>query len=53
MPYRIAKVKGGYNVKHGDKSFSKHPQSKEKATAQLRAIAVHEFGNGAKHAGKS
>jgi hypothetical protein len=49
MPYKIAKVEGGYKVKHGDKAFSKHPQSKEMAEAQRRAIAVHEFGQGTKH----
>lgn len=46
MPYRIAKVDGGYKVKHGDKAFSKHPQTRHMAEAQRRAIAVHEFGHG-------
>lgn len=47
MPYRIAKVGGGYKVKHGEKSFSKSPQTREMAERQRRAIAVHEFGHGA------
>lgn len=46
MPYRIAKVDGGYKVKHGGKSFSHKPQTKEMAERQRRAIAVHEFGHG-------
>jgi hypothetical protein len=46
MPYRIEKVSGGYKVAHGDKTFSKHPQSKEMAERQRRAIAMHEFGHG-------
>lgn len=50
MPYRIAKVAGGYNVKHGDKSFSHKPQTKEKAEAQRRAIAASEFGHGSRKA---
>ena len=51
MPYRIEKVSGGYKVAHGGHTFSKHPQSKEMAEAQRRAIAVHEFGEGHKHGG--
>jgi hypothetical protein len=46
MPYKIAKVAGGFKVKHGDKAFSKHPQTKEGAEAQRRAIAASEFGHG-------
>jgi len=48
MPYRIAKTDGGFKVKHGDKAFSKHPQTREMATRQMHAIAMHEFGHGAK-----
>lgn len=51
MPYRIAKVDGGYKVKHGDKAFSKHPQSRQQAAAQIRAIAASEFGHGHGHKG--
>ncbi len=55
MPYKIKKVSGGYKVggPHGTK-YSKRPQSKATAVAQLRAIAIHsrgeEFSKGAKHA---
>jgi hypothetical protein len=48
MPYEIRKVKGGYKAAHKgtDKVFSKHPQTREKAAAQIRAIAASEFGHG-------
>ena len=45
MPYTIKKVKDGYKVckKFGkSKCFSKKPLSKKKATAQMRAIGMHE-----------
>lgn len=55
MPYKIAKVKGGYKVSgpHGAK-YSKHAQSKAQATAQMRAIGASEsrvgaFKDGASH----
>jgi hypothetical protein len=40
MPYKIAKVKGGYKVKNKDtgRTYAKKPQTKEKAKSQLRAI---------------
>ncbi len=39
-------VKGGYKVKreHGKGFFSKKPQSKAKAAAQLRVIEMHKHG---------
>ena len=49
MPYKIHKLPGGkfklYREKVGDKParpLSHHPQSKATATAQLRAIKMHE-----------
>jgi hypothetical protein len=48
MPYKIAKVAGGYKVKHGSKAFSKSPKTKEGAETQRRAIAAGEFGHGSK-----
>jgi len=42
----VQKVKGGYKVKAPNgHAFSKHPQSKEKAEAQLRAIEAHKHGD--------
>lgn len=43
MPYKIQKVAGGFKTTspshpHG---FSKHPQSKAQATAQMRAILAN------------
>lgn len=48
MPYKIEKSGSGYKVKHGDKAFSKKPQSKEMARKQLAAIEIHthEFHHG-------
>lgn len=45
VPYSIKKVSGGFKVSsdHGT-HFSKKPQSKEKAKAQLRAIAANTHG---------
>jgi hypothetical protein len=40
MPYELRKVHGGYKVGHKgmSKTYSKKPQSKAKAAAQMRAI---------------
>lgn len=42
----LEKVRGGYKVKreHGKGFFSKKPQSKAKAAAQLRVIEMHKHG---------
>jgi len=55
MPYRVEKSGSGYKVAgpHGAK-YSKHPQSKAKAVAQMRAIYASEsrsgaFKDGARH----
>lgn len=50
IPYAIAKSGSGYKVKNKDtgKTYSKHPQSKEMAERQRRAIAMSEFGQGSK-----
>lgn len=47
MPYKIKKVSGGFKVSgpHGAK-YSKKPQSKAKATAQMRAIYMSESRSG-------
>lgn len=44
----VKKVKGGYKVvkEHGKGTFSKKPQTKAKAQAQLRAIEAHKHGRG-------
>jgi len=45
VPYKIKKSNNGYKVcKKFEKSkcFSKKPLSKKKATAQMRAIGMHE-----------
>jgi hypothetical protein len=54
MPYHVEKVAGGFKVAgpHGAK-YSKHPQSKAKASAQIRAIAASESRSGAFHEGAS
>lgn len=43
MPYKIGKSKGGYKVfnKNTGKSYSKKPQTKEKAIAQLSALKIN------------
>jgi len=43
----VKKVKGGYKVvqEGTGHAFSKHPQSKQKAQAQLRAIEAHKHGH--------
>lgn len=40
MPYKVAKSGSGYRVKNKNtgKTYSKKPQSKAKATAQLKAL---------------
>lgn len=40
----LERVKGGYKIRkeHGSGYFSKKPQSKEKAEAQLRAIEANK-----------
>jgi hypothetical protein len=50
MPYAIAKSGSGFKVRNKEtgKTYSKHPQSKETAERQRRAIAVSEFGHGSK-----
>jgi len=44
----VVKVPGGYKVKkeNSNKTFSKKPQSKEKAEAQLRAIEANKHKRG-------
>lgn len=51
MPYAVRKSGSGYKVTNKDtgKTYSKHPQSREMAERQRRAIAVSEFGHGAHH----
>lgn len=46
MPYTTKKVKGGYKVANKDtgKTYSKKPQTKAKADAQLRAIYANTNG---------
>jgi hypothetical protein len=46
----IAKVKGGYELKniHTGKSLDKHPGTKSRAEAQLRAIEVSKHGRSKK-----
>jgi hypothetical protein len=48
MPYEVRKVKGGFKAAHKgtDKTYSKKPQSRQQAAAQIRAIAASEFGHG-------
>lgn len=43
MPYTVSKSGGGYKVrnKESGKTYSKHPQSREMAVKQLRAIEMH------------
>jgi hypothetical protein len=43
MPYDLRKVNGGYKVGHKGqkKTFSKKPQSRKQALAQMRALYVH------------
>lgn len=44
MPYAVRKSGGGYRVtnKETGKTYSKKPQTKQMATRQLRAIAMHQ-----------
>ena len=42
MPYKIAKVPGGYKVKEGNRAFSKKPLTKKGAEKQRIAIALSE-----------
>jgi len=57
MPYAVSKSGSGYKVRNKDsgKTYSKHPQSKATAVAQMRAIEMHshgrngEFAHGARH----
>lgn len=50
MPYEIEKSGGGFKVKEGESGerpgheFSKKPQTKKTALAQLRAIMMHKRG---------
>lgn len=50
MPYAIRKVPGGYKIveksggNHPGRTFSKHPQTKARAAAQLRAIEANSKG---------
>lgn len=44
MPYRLAKVKGGFKVSGpSGTTYSKKPQSRQQAAAQLRALYANEF----------
>lgn len=42
MPYKIKKVKGGFKVAEGNKTFSKKPLSKKMAQKQRVSIAISE-----------
>ena len=43
----VKKVPGGFKVvSEKGKAFSKKPQTKKKAAAQLRAIEAHKHGHG-------
>jgi hypothetical protein len=46
MPYAVRKTEGGYKAtnKETGKTYSKHPQTKATAAAQIRAIAMHSHG---------
>ncbi len=46
MPYSLRKVKGGWKVgkKGSSKTYSKKPQTKAKAKAQMRALYANEPG---------
>lgn len=44
MPYKIKKSGNGYKVSSPNRTFSKKPMSKAKATAQLRAIYANTKG---------
>ena len=50
MPYDIEKTSGGFKVKEGESGkrpgheFSKKPQTKSTALAQLRAIMANKHG---------
>jgi hypothetical protein len=43
MPYKVAKSGSGYKVKNKNtgKTYSKKPQTKEKAAAQMRALYMN------------
>lgn len=48
MPYSIEKSGSGYKVEGpGGKHYSKHAQTKAKATAQMRALYAAESRTGA------
>lgn len=54
MPYHVVKSGGGYKVSGPEGAkYSKHPQSKAKATAQMRAIYASESRSGAFKEGAS
>lgn len=43
MPYAVRKERGGYHVvnKENGHTYSNHPQTREMANRQLRAIHMH------------
>ena len=54
MPWKLKKVDGGFKVVKkdgGEGTYSKHPQSKAKATAQLRALYASEGRKGHRRGG--
>lgn len=51
MPYAVRKVDGGYKAtnKETGATYSKHPQSREMAARQIRAIHASQFREGSAH----
>lgn len=49
MPYKLVKSGDGYKVAGpSGTSYSKHPQSRQQAAAQMRALYANEYRKGSK-----